>query len=362
MKDPAHAPDPGGGWSASIRGFDNALIVPAVTRGELVQPCGVFAADGSFIKRGVVWRRGRPINTPPERPLDPVGRLAGSWLWGGILYGHFGHFLVESTARLWALPQLRGVVDGVVFAARNPNDPPDLSSFQSEVLRLMIGDTPVRLTADPLAVDRLEVPGQGFGLGVISTGTDEFRSFIETDFARDIAPDGPPDLFISRSGLRMRQGGFVGESILDARMEAAGYDVFHPEQHDIATQIARYKAARRVVAIDGSALHLYAMVARAPQRAAVILRRRSGLARGLLLHLRSFTGAKPLVIDSFSGEHKALGGKGLITDLDLTGVGAALHAGGFIDPPAPWGPLSPVENDLFEVELTLAQLVTGQTA
>ena len=323
--------------------------MPPVKPG-LVQECGLFSESGDYIPRGAVWRRNTPICVPPTAIPEAEERLEGRWLWGGILYDHFGHFLVESTARLWPLPDRRGDLDGVIFAPRNPSEAPELTWFQAELFRHLIGDFPVKLIARPTRIAALDVPGQGFGMGRIAGGTKQFRAYIETDFARTIAPYGPERLFLSRSKLPYSRGGFVGEAILDERMARAGYEIFHPEEHDIATQLARYKAARQVVALDGSALHLCAMVARRPQQVAVLLRRRAVSSRALLAHLEKFMGAPPHVVSVFSGEEKVAGKKAWITDLDFAAMGAALHAGGFLPDGHHWGALTDSELEDFAEE------------
>ncbi|WP_137700925.1 glycosyltransferase family 61 protein [Marimonas lutisalis] len=319
-----------------------AIIVPPA-QGGLVQGCGVLDVDGRYLPRGATWRREKAITVEPQRKGPVEEHLPGRWLWGGVLFNHFGHFQVESTARLWPVPGLRDKLSGVVFAARDQTQPEGLRAFQADYLRLLIGDVPVRVVTRITQVDHLDVPGQAFGLGDIAFGTRVFRRFVDTHFARDIRAEGPERLFISRARQGVNKGGFVGEEILDDRMARAGYEVFHPERHDIATQVARYKAAERVVGLDGSALHLYAMVAKAPQWAAVILRRNRGASRSLRRHMERFTGTAPLVIEALARVGYSHGKKRLISALDFAAIGTELMAGGFLDQGVDWGPLSAEE-------------------
>lgn len=332
----------------TCRMLPRAVIVPP-ENGGFIQECGVLDAHGAYCPRAAMWRRDKEITLPPRRKGPVAQELSGRWLWGGVLYNHFGHFQVESAARLWALPERRDGLSGVVFAAKDPRETPGLRGWQAEYLRLLIGEVPVKVVRDITRAEQLDVPGQGFGLGEIAFGTRVFRRFIDTHFAVDVAPNGPAKLFISRSKQGSSQGGFVGEDILDDRMARAGYQVFHPEMHDIETQVAHYKAARQVVALDGSALHLYAMVARGEQRAAVILRRSRGASRSLRRHMERFGGAEPLVIDALKRGRRVHGKKGLISDLDIGLIGAELAAGGFLG--RKWGPLNSEEEAWIAQEL-----------
>lgn len=341
-KNPKLPPNPRGGWSQSVVTLNDALIAPPETARGLVLETAVFDAAGQPEPYAATWRRDVPITTPPESPPGAEERLKGRWLWGGVLYHHFGHFQVESTARMWALRRFRDEIEGVLFVARAGNT--ELLDYERRYLELLGCDLPIKICDRPTEVTSLVVPGQGFGLGSIAVGTRVFRRFIAGDFAKDIAPEGAPDLFISRSRQPLEKGGFIGEEVLDARMRDAGYDVFSPEAHDLDTQIARYKAARRVVALDGSALHLLAMVAQKSQKIALVLRRERIASRSLRRHLTRFSGVPPVTINALRGETEpVVGKKRTIDELDLIHVGRVLKRRGFLRKAHDWGPLQPEE-------------------
>ncbi len=316
--------------------LQNALVVPPVKAGALVLETGVFDSDGAYCDHAAMWRRDVVITEAPK-PVKPKQVLAGKWLWGGVLYHHFGHFQVESIARLWAVKRFRDEIDGIIFVPRDVKAGATLLEFETEYLQLMVGDVAIKLVADPSAVEELVVPGQGFGLGKIAAGTRVFRRFVDQQFSQGIVADGPEKLFISRSKQGLQKGGFVGEDVLDARMKAAGYDVFFPEDHSIAEQIARYKAASHVVALDGSALHLFAMVAKKRQAVAMILRRERVASRSLRRHLHRFMARKPLAINALRGaDGVAFGKKRMIDELDFEVIGKLLKRHGFVDKSHPW--------------------------
>ena len=73
--------------------------------------------------------------------------------------------------------------------------------------------------------------------------------------------------------------------------------MFHPEKHPLEVQIARYRAARKIVALDGSALHLAAYVTEPGTEVAMVLRRSRANAADYMLQFRSFCGVVPQVID-----------------------------------------------------------------
>lgn len=335
--DPRGAPQASGGWSETVDRIDNALVVP--TSGEgMIQIGGVYDRKGAYVHQAVHWRRGRPLllagDAPPPRTRD---RLEGNWLWGGLLLNHFGHFLTESTPRLWALDEVTGL-DGIVFVHKRNAE---VTHFHRSFLRLMGCDLPIHVVNRPVRVDRLHVPGQGFGIGRITQGTPKFRDFFQRSFARDIAPEGPERLYISRSALGPRKGGALGEGFLEKHLATEGYEAFHPQQHPLEVQIARYRAARQIIALDGSALHLAAFACAPHQRVAMIRRRTSSISNTIVLHLNGFSGGKTDVIDAIRADW-VLGARGGRVDrfsmgeLDMPAVQAALKARGYVGDGPVW--------------------------
>jgi hypothetical protein len=198
-------PLPEGGWSQDIRVLTDATVVPPLENG-FVQAAGVLDREGGYCAHGALWRRYRPLTTAPAAPTGEVEELGGRWLWGGVLWAHFGHFLVESTSRLWALDHLDRPVDGILFMPKRPRAGKNTRGFQMDFIGMMAPELPVRVLASPMQVKELIVPGQGFGLGRITAGTSRFRAAIHNRFAHEIQPDGPERIYLSRSALGLGKG------------------------------------------------------------------------------------------------------------------------------------------------------------
>ncbi|MCU0908069.1 MAG: glycosyltransferase family 61 protein [Rhodobacteraceae bacterium] len=342
VPDPGTPPRPDGGWSCAIRSVAGALAIPPATS-AMVQAAGVLDRDGAAVPEGVTWRGTRPMLTPPDMPADiapgSVAHLPGRHLYAGQLWAHFGHFLCESLSRLWALDKV-GPLDGIVFLPKRPGTVQALSAWQREMLDLFDLRVPVRVLDRPTRIDDLIVPGQGFGIGPMFAGTPAFRDFVRDRFARGVAPDGPDRLYLSRSGLGGAEGGILAERQIEARMEAAGYTVFHPQKHPISAQVAAYRAARAVVGPDGSAFHLLAFADPAPRDVAVIRRRSSGVADGIATHVAAFTGRAPRMIDALVAdwvpEGSGRANRNAFGQVDFAQLQAALTESGFIAPAPPW--------------------------
>ncbi|MCE8539038.1 glycosyltransferase family 61 protein [Ruegeria pomeroyi] len=337
--DPTTQPQPNGGWSEGLDTLTGAIVVPPEVSG-FTQEAGVLYSDGRYCPQGALWRRYRPLTTEPPMPESVSETLSGRWLWGGVLWAHFGHFLVESTARLWALDHIEGPIDGVLFIPKRPRVGDQIRGFQRDFIDLMRPDLPIHVATAPTRVEELIVPGQGFGLGPITQGTQKFRDAIHAGFGKSVEPDGPSKIYISRSALGLGKGGMLGEERLEDLLRAEGYDVFHPEKYNLETQLARYKAATHVIAADGSALHLYAMVGRPDQKVAMILRRKAGATNLLAKNVAHFCRCNPMVIDALYTEWvRGEGGKSnrlSFGELDHAVIGRGLAMGGFVRPDVDW--------------------------
>lgn len=334
---PHTAPDPQTGWSRKLTQVKGAVVVPPAVPG-LVQPTGVLTAQGAYLPQGALWRRSRPLTEAPDWPKEPPQKLAGTWLWGGQLWLHFGHFLAESTPRLWGLGAYDGQIDGILFTPKRPRNGGLIKGWQRKFFSEVAPDIPLHVATAPTEVERLILPGQGFGLGAISRGTPEFRSFIAAEFGKTIPPEGPEKLYISRSRFEFRKGSLVGETALEAHLATQGYEIFHPQEHDIKTQIARYKAAKHIIAAEGSAIHMAALVMGPQQKLAIVVRRRSSATHYIETHLEAFAGIAALSVDALvrswmpHGESKA---RHAIGEIDFPSLQEALLKGGFIAPSTP---------------------------
>ncbi len=354
---PEEQPEPAGGWSETIETLPGAVVVPP-TDSAFVQAAGVLRADGSYCPTGALWRKFRPLTTKPPLP-EKTEKLPGRWLWGGVLWVHFGHFLVESTSRLWALDALETPVDGVLFIPKRPKAGDMQRGFQRAFVDQLAPGLPIRVATEPTEVEELVVPGQGFGLGRITFGTPAFRAAIHNRFGKEIEPNGPDRLYVSRSALGLGKGGLLGEEKMEALLAEQGYETYHPQQHSIEDQLARYKAAKQIVAADGSAIHLFAMVGRQDQKLAIVLRRKSTANNLLAANVSGFCGADPLMIDALRTEWVKAAGKKKSNrlsfgELDHPLIAKKLAEGGFLEAGTEWPETTNAEREAMMADKGLA--------
>ena len=336
----AEPPQPDQGWSQCIRELKTAIVAPAKGN-ALSMPSGVVDAGGEDVPEAALWRKQRRLNLPFETPSD-VDPLKGRWLWGGVHWNNFAHLITEGLSRLWALEQVDGSLDGILFIPRRASQNVEIHRLHRDLFQTLGIDLPIRIANSPLQVERLLVPGQGFGIGPISKGTPAFRAFMANRFGADIAPEGGPRLYISRARLGPHRGALLGEDRIEAELATHGYETFYPEQHDFRTQIARYKAAKEVIAVEGSALHFLAHVGHQGQRVAVIGRRRSSATNLMLTHIEAFTGQTPVYMDTLRSiwtRKSSRRTRMSVGEPDMGALQAALAKAGFIASGPKWDAL-----------------------
>ncbi len=264
---------------------------PARAGGKGTFDGGVICADGSVCARSLHNKAG--FLNEPSLAGDARGlaRIAGKHLYGGMLKNeHFGHFLVESLSRLWALQCFLPGLDSIVYYKRLPRHP--VPGWACDLISILAPGIPVFILSEATVFETLIVPDQ-----VADTCTGFIRG--DAPVRAFLAPlrqiEGKPfeKLYVSRSRLEAAQGSFLGEEILEANLAREGFTILHPQQHSIREQFSYFNGARTILLAEGSAVHLLALTCRPEQRIYIIQRRRDRDIEDLASQLRSF-GSAPL--------------------------------------------------------------------
>ncbi|PTE13093.1 glycosyltransferase 61 family protein [Pseudogemmobacter blasticus] len=324
----------------------DAMLVPPPAEGRgRQQASGVLTPDGQMVENSISWSNSQEaVNTAPDMP-ETHETLGGSWMFGGILYGHFGHFIVESFARAWALAELRGKIEGVLFTPKQiAGNFEHIVKALRPLMDAMGLDVPVRCIMAPTQVEELYVPRQGVGMGDLTIGSRKFRDFVATHTGAGIAPEGPERIYISRSLLPPQRGGLIAESLLEEYLAEEGYEMFHPQKHSAAAQIAHYKAARDIISVDCSPLHMVAYVGNASQRVGILTRRSMDLAPSFVRQMKEFKGIEAFEVNTLVQDWvqgRALRpGRGSFGEMDFPRTWEALRERGMISGTKPWPPLT----------------------
>jgi hypothetical protein len=328
----------------------DALVVPPLGEsGARNQASGVLTADGALVENSISWTdSSSPVNSAPEMPEGNIEALPGTWMFGGTLYGHFGHFIVESLARVWALEELRGKIDGIIFNPKRAA--PQFNHVVKTLTPLMEGlgvDVPARVALVPTRVETLYVPRQGIGMYDLSEGSKKFRDFIKARAGAGIAPAGAKKIYISRSKLPPQRGGLICEHLIEQYLEAEGYEMYHPQNHSAAEQIAAYKAATHVITVDCSPLHLLAYVGNADQKVAILTRRSMNLTSDFVRQFKAFGSAQAFEVSALTRDwvpgRGLRSGRSSFGEMDFSKAWDMLKEGGMIAGDTPWPAITEAE-------------------
>jgi len=343
-------PDISGGVGDHITILDGGIVVPPAKGlgNQSVQKSGVLTPDGALVENSITWRGQSQVTQQPKMPApDEIGHLPGRWLFLGPLFGHFGHFLVESISRIWAVDALRGQIDGVLYVPKFQNRPEHVAEVYRPFLEALGVTVPMLNIADPVRVERLYVPRQGFGMYQMIEGAPEFRAFVHAHAGRNIAPKGPEKIYISRSALPVQRGSVVGEKVLEGWLQDEGYSVFHPQKHSFQDQIAAYKAATHIIGVDCSPLHLLALVGNQNQKVGVIARRDGDLDQIFVRQISAFQGADAHafnhLIRNWIEDHANRPSRTSWGEVDFAALHGGLLAAGLIGGAKTWPRLTEAE-------------------
>ncbi|WP_306151705.1 DUF563 domain-containing protein [Roseovarius sp. MMSF_3281] len=281
---------------AQVETLHGATVVPMAEDPD--QACGVLRADGSFCETSATRLSAGRMTGIPQPPTN-ASPLPGRHLYAGLGRHHFGHFLVETITRLWALDHQAVPYDGIVVIPKHGID------FNAVMRRrlgaffdLLSGGLPVHVADTPLKVETLCVPTQGFGHMNWLTGTPEFRNHTRQRLTAQITPEGPEKLYVARTALKDAAQAMDQEDRVVTMMKRAGYTVFHPQDHSLAEQCSRYMAARQIVGPDGSAFHLAPFVLQKGTRVGLIQRRhRQDVFDALVAQIRAFCEAELVTVN-----------------------------------------------------------------
>jgi len=211
---------------------------------------GFDDANGASVAAAELWRAGLRNRWGKIGPI--ADHRSGEAIYGGILFRHFGHFLLESLARFWFISRHPDLP--IVWHARDAI----LRNWQVSIFELL-GVEPSRfhLVTRPTSVQRILVPDPGLQIkgGMWSGHGNALGRFL-------IGPTQGRRIWLSRSllrpdaRLRSNHIKIANEDILEAELVRRGWEIVHPQHLTLPLQLAALKGAEIIAGIEGSALHL----------------------------------------------------------------------------------------------------------
>lgn len=189
--------------------------------------------------------------------LDDLPLRTGSYYLVGSAHAHFGHFLLEGLARLWALASLDGDLSFVLYE-------PDVTSWQLALLA-SAGVAPERVVHvhEATRFERLVVPARAYNLhNSSSPEQDGLWRRIGDSFE---SPGTPPRVYLSRSRFSKRRA-LLNETEVEDIFASRDFAIVHPETLDIGEQVAIARGAEYLAGSAGSAMYLGAFQRRGARK------------------------------------------------------------------------------------------------
>ena len=249
-----------------IHEYENVFFVPGLR--------AVYYDNGKIIRTSTLKRGSSQIqvNKPPpfiDFQQTKHSTVIDKALYGGEIFPHFGHFLLESLSRLWplAVPDMEKELFGcdilywapnyktgtltclntkvkqTIFENLNSNIKPNLRGVNQRVLihKLIIPDQAVILESEIYPIFRTLLKNAGDRI---------IRMYSQS--RKDEYTD---KVYLSRSSLSLSKRNCVNEKKLENILKAHGFGIFHIHEFSIADQIGLLNNAKIIVGPDGSSFH-----------------------------------------------------------------------------------------------------------
>ncbi|WP_419757621.1 glycosyltransferase family 61 protein [Acidisoma sp.] len=221
---------------------------------------GVYFTDGRLVDAASYRRLPRRDLVGQSDNIGllglPLPRINGSYIYGGPIIPHYGHFLTAALPRFWHI--LRdGPPDAPILC--HSIEPPEewfARPYVSAILgRLGLTASSFAHFREPVIISRLRVPRP-------AVEEQHFAHAVFGDLARAIgAPFADRDreagpLYVSKTQLGTGSTyRLVNEQPLEAAFAARGIRIMYPERLTTPEQIALLASASTIVGTVGSAFH-----------------------------------------------------------------------------------------------------------
>lgn len=233
--------------------IQSALVVSGIPHGR--EAHGVYWPDGRAVLNGTQFHGDQRIggHAPPSFRQDVTEFLPGDYVYGGCVFGHFGHMLLETFARLAVF---FSTDKRVLFSSLNMTRN---SLFWKFVKATGLPADRITVVDHPVIVENLFVPAPDF----------KIRSSINIAFIRAFEALGQHiesqngiqqnsntrPAYLSRSRTSKTGRHYFGETIIDTLLADHGQDIIFMESMDISGQIEQALTRTRLTGFWGTAFH-----------------------------------------------------------------------------------------------------------
>lgn len=239
------------------------VYVPASTN----CPGGLYDNTGHPIPqaishRGDEIRLSQPIASGIDFGNLPLIQNDLPYFFIGEINPHFGHFLVESTVRLWPFLYFSSAFTGkyLYFGQKASS-----ASLNKTFIKSIFGAASLDLKdfvsySEPCKLKNVFIASPAFEIRW--QGSPLFRQSMRhignklTDNDLDnINNSNQTPLYLSKSKLTKGLSGLINEVAIEDNLRKKGVDIWHPETVDLPTQIKELSSRKYIIGSVGSAFH-----------------------------------------------------------------------------------------------------------
>lgn len=242
--------------------FTDVVLHPLLERGvDPVQLPYEGNLDDQLLEhlRGKLPGKFKKLSKPvPTSRSEPPSLHVEEAIFGGYLFGAYGHFLAESIHRLWPLfedERLRTLPIYFQTFSQNQGPVTELRSYMIDIFNYLGVDTGLIhiIRREPVGFSKLWVPQQVKWLKSTCGSPGYFQRFRK--FSEGFDESGNDKLYVSRSRY-LYSGSYMGETMVESVLAKAGIKIVFPELHKVADLVRMYKRAEAVALSEGSAIHV----------------------------------------------------------------------------------------------------------
>jgi capsular polysaccharide biosynthesis protein len=180
-----------------------------------------------------------------ESPIYEIQeKLCGAYVFGGYLFANFGHFILESLSRVYAIKQCAPLP--ILFLGPNPY----ILSAQKKQIEVLGVKNELLLVKKPIGVEMLIYSPPGSSIKpvmILDEQIDALAWHPGTDTIKG------KKIWLSRSSTRVSS--VDNEKDIEVQLQDLGWTIIHPEQIDLHEQVRHISSAEYIAGFDGSAFY-----------------------------------------------------------------------------------------------------------
>ncbi len=224
---------------------------------------GVYGADGRLIDAAALRRGagqglvGQSLCSATDFDSLEADADEANYVYGGLISQHFGHFIINTLARLWWLAQESIGNRKILFHSHNGIDQDFALPFIATCFdRLGLNTSNTVIIDRPMKLRKLTIPRPSFEDQ--SFGAREFQRlchkigepFWDLTQSNDLSP-----VYLSKTRLGSGVGRFKNEQIIEDRLREEGVVIIYPETMPFSDQVKLFSQKRNILGSAGSAFH-----------------------------------------------------------------------------------------------------------